>query len=186
MPGRIGQFLAERWRFGILKTELTIKELIDELNTRLGRLSETLERIHSAAEDGPFPGSYLTLTMTADVISNQTGLSQMSLANEFDPDNLVFAFRPVGCGAMIAGYSVGQVDVMVQYLDRDGITWTDLLVNPHVLDQTIKSFYDEQVEFTGEYIVAKALRLNTSNVAGTPVNLNMTLFVKNVKKIEKA
>lgn len=155
----------------------------------------SLERIlaswHKALESGPVPGSYLIIPFFGDNISNQTGFTRATLpygtsvaagnpANEDFP-----AWKPVAVTASVASFSAGNVVCMIQYRDRTG-TWVDLLSATINVINTTSNRRNLAADFTTDYVVSDHLRVNTSGMGGTPRNLTIHLYVKNVRKLERA
>lgn len=172
--GEIAQRILGPWRF--------LRAAVED---SLAQLEQMLTAWHDALTNGPIPGGYFAFYMHGSVVANQTAFTRL-VFSKAGPTNQFWGFRPIEASATVAGFSVGSITVMIQYLDIAG-AWVDLLAATMApSDASMATTRNMRADFTTQYVVARALRVNTSGMVGTPVNLEVMLVVKNMKKIEPA
>ncbi len=181
MSGQVRQFVAERWRFGILQARTTLEELVRHLNTNLGKLSETFERVQQSVENGPVPGAYFPVPMYCDTPAIEDDIARTYLPRSYQ------GFRLLSCAASISGQSdaSAELDIEVEYFDANTSAWASLLTSA---TQTVTFGTPVQLnsagDFTDSYYAGTAVRVNCTDMTNIPKGLMVLLSLKNVGKIE--
>ena len=181
MSGQVRQFVAERWSFGILQPKLKDEDLVRELNLRMGKLEQTLVRLHDSIENGPLPGAYLTIPLYCD-----TPDIEDEIARSYPPRSYQ-GLRIIGCSASISGQSDSgaELAIEVEYFDAITSTWGSILTNT---PQTVNSGTPVQLnsagDFVAPYFAAGGFRVNCTDMTNIPKGLMVLLYAKNVGKIE--
>lgn len=151
------------------------RQLSTRLETSLYDLENYIRQIHQENSFGPVPGAYHVFTFRASTSGGlTTGIK--------DGIGLVVEFRPIFVSAWARGGNL-----TLQLREVTGGSPSDLLTSDLVATDSLAATLNARSDFLTEKVAADWIDLEILSIdSGTPVEIHVELWAKNLSKVEPA